>query len=59
MIMTKRNEKNAGGNSPPALFLIRFIQHILNKDAVALCGVADHHVRDSADEFPVLDDGGA
>ena len=31
-------------------------QHIFDKDAVARCRVADHHVGDGADNLAVLDD---
>ena len=35
------------------------VEHILNENAVALCGIANHDVRYGADELAVLDDGTA
>ena len=44
---------------PLAEFLSHCIQHILYKDPVAGCRVVDEDVCYRADQFAVLDDGGA
>ena len=31
-------------------------QHLLNKNSISFCGIADKYVGDCANQFPVLDD---